>query len=107
MLEYTGVAFPGKTRIRVLDEHFNTAWMLARLLAMQGYITQCVHGASAAVQAIRGAAVPFDLLICDVCLPVGDGWQLVQQTQHEHPIPEIALPGYAANGGKERRADTG
>jgi CheY-like chemotaxis protein len=43
-----------------------------------------------------GGKTPFDLLICDLKLPDGDGWQLLQKLRPKRKIVSVAMSGHSA-----------
>ena len=80
--------------ILVVDDHADTTAFLARLLRMQGWDVGTA-GSMAEAMAESGRR-PFDLLICDLGLPDGDGCALLRQLLAERriaPSRAIALTG--------------
>ncbi|HYG63713.1 MAG TPA: ATP-binding protein [Thermoanaerobaculia bacterium] len=87
-------ATPGGVRPRLLivEDHEDTAMILARLLQSSGYEVTEAHTVAEALAAT--AAAPFDLLISDIGLPDASGLDLMRQIRARFGIPGIALSGY-------------
>jgi signal transduction histidine kinase len=87
-------ATPGGVRPRLLivEDHEDTAMILARLLQSSGYEVTEAHTVEEALAAV--AAAPFDLLISDIGLPDASGLDLMRQIRARFGIPGIALSGY-------------
>jgi DNA-binding response OmpR family regulator len=80
-------------RILHVEDHEETAMAMGRLLASGGH---CVTTASTLADARRLCdAEPFDLLICDLGLPDGDGCALGASARARR-IPAIAVTGFGA-----------
>jgi CheY-like chemotaxis protein len=87
-------AFSDERRLRVLlvEDHKPTSLALARLLARRNYsvaTADCIAAASA----LAGRET-FDLLISDIGLPDGTGYDLMAQLHKRHGLVGIALTGY-------------
>jgi CheY-like chemotaxis protein len=82
------------TRIFVVEDHLTTARALTMYLETQGYAV--IHAANVA-SALKVAANngKFDLLICDISLPDGSGWDLMKKLSAKSPVRGIA---YSASG---------
>ena len=76
-----------------MEDHAESARVAARLLAGAGFhvvTTGDVHSARAA--ASQGQ---FNLVLCDIGLPDGDGCELMRELQSLYALPGIALTGYS------------
>jgi two-component system CheB/CheR fusion protein len=82
----------GPLRILVVDDHVDTAQMLTRLLSRSGYVVRYATGFDSAITAARTER--FDLLLCDIGLPDGDGCDLLGQVLALYPVKAIAVTGY-------------
>jgi CheY-like chemotaxis protein len=89
-------AHPGKAsrniRILLVEDHEPTRTTLASLLARRNYDVV----AAATVDEARALAKKhnFDLLITDIGLPDGNGYDLMNELGKESPLRGIALTGY-------------
>jgi CheY-like chemotaxis protein len=80
-------------RILVVDNHADTADLLARVLRANGHAVRAAGTAADALAAC--AARPFDLLVSDVALPGVDGWELVRRVRGDRCAPRaIAVTAY-------------
>jgi CheY-like chemotaxis protein len=81
-------------RIFVVEDHPSTARALKMYLETQGYeVTHAADVASALEVAAHNGK--FDLLICDISLPDGSGWDLMKKLSAKSPVRGIA---YTASG---------
>ena len=81
----------GPPRVLLVDDDIHSVELLGMLLARCGFevITACsVDGALAAV-----AEKPVDVLVSDINLPDGNGYDLLRQLRAAGPLPAIALSG--------------
>jgi CheY-like chemotaxis protein len=67
--------------ILCVEDHYDTAEAMCLLLQMEGHTVQLAGDIGSAVNLARGGR--FDLLLCDVGLPDGDGRQLLRQLRQE------------------------
>lgn len=82
----------GGLRILVVEDHEDTAALLVRVLRgarHQVQVASCVQEALALF-----AAAPFDLLMSDVGLPDGTGFDLMRAIRQSSRVRAIALTGY-------------
>jgi signal transduction histidine kinase/methylmalonyl-CoA mutase cobalamin-binding subunit len=87
-------------RILLIDDHEATAKACQRLLASYGHTVVRAGGLTGAVRALRETA-PFDVVICDLSLPDGDGLELPARMKdlagadgaHNEAPPAIAISG--------------
>jgi CheY-like chemotaxis protein len=86
----------GVLRILLVEDHADTAVILARLLCKMGH--DVVHAPSvaealaAAEAAFRGAGL--DLVISDMGLPDGSGLEMMRTLTAAHAVKGIALSGF-------------
>jgi two-component system CheB/CheR fusion protein len=86
------VARARKPRLLLVEDHEDTARMLAKLLRFSGYR---VRTAATVAQALEAAATDrFDLLVSDLGLPDATGYDLMRQVRQLYGTPGIALSGY-------------
>jgi signal transduction histidine kinase len=78
-------------RILLVEDHAPTRVTLAQLLRGRDHEVVAADSAAEA----RAAAGPFDLIISDLGLPDGGGWELLESLREVQPdLPGIALSGY-------------
>ena len=76
-------------RVLVVEDHDDSREMLEHLLLAHGHT---VAGAATCQEArATAAAKPFDMLICDIDLPDGDGVDLMRTLRREYLMTTIAL----------------
>jgi CheY-like chemotaxis protein len=79
-------------RILVVEDHVDTAYGLKMYFTTKGYE---VHVALD-VKSARAVAAeqPFDILLSDLALPDGNGWDLLRELRARGPVRAIAMSGY-------------
>lgn len=87
-------------RVLVVDDEPMLVRVLVRLLNMEGI---CAEGALNGVEALaRLEAARFDLVLCDVRMPVMDGPSLLRALrERDDPTRVVFLTGYADNSNEE------
>jgi signal transduction histidine kinase len=81
----------GKT-ILVVEDHEDTRRALSRALRRRGFGVTAAGSVSAACE--QYLAAPADLLVCDIGLPDGTGWNLMEKLRAHGPVRAIAVSGY-------------
>ena len=95
----------GPITILLVEDHTDTARSLAKLLAHYGHT---VSIASTAADARRlAAASRFELVLCDLGLPDGDGADLLAEIQAMYPVAGVAISGYGMEQDVARSLDAG
>lgn len=84
-------------RVLVVDDDPDTCWMLKLLLGM--YEVEVIAASSADVALSNLSESELDVLICDIAMPVKDGFWLIEQVRALSPeqggkVPAIALTAY-------------
>jgi CheY-like chemotaxis protein len=79
-------------RILVVDDHADTLLVLTTLLTRHGHAVQGALDFRSAVEIAQAGF--FDLVICDIGLPDGDGCLLLNEFKKLYPIKAIAITGY-------------
>jgi CheY-like chemotaxis protein/anti-sigma regulatory factor (Ser/Thr protein kinase) len=89
---------PQTLRILLVEDHEGVAKACRRLLTTHGHFVVCVPGVAAAIQVTERTM--FDLLICDLSLPDGNGIELLGQlSQRLNRIgPDGRLPAICISG---------
>lgn len=83
-------------QILIVDDHDPTRRTLAHLLARRSY--RVVTAGTAAEARLMAGRMEFDLVISDIGLPDGDGYELMTGLRAAYPhLRAIALSGYGTN----------
>jgi CheY-like chemotaxis protein len=78
--------------ILVVENHLDTLEAMKMFLDLNGH---CVHAAGTMQAALEAASTNvFDLIITDIGLPDGDGWELMRQLRERGPVRAVAMSGY-------------
>jgi PAS domain S-box-containing protein len=83
--------FAQRQRILLVDDHEETAGILAQLLQAQGYDVKVAHTLRAALAA---AKEDLDVIVSDIGLPDGSGLDLMKRLRPRRQVPAIAVSGY-------------
>lgn len=94
-----GAAVIAATPLHVLlvEDHPDTAAAMAAMLRFWGHevtVALSVGMAEGAVSRAVRAGRPFDLVISDINLPDGTGWELMHDLQRRYQLRGIALSGF-------------
>jgi PAS domain S-box-containing protein len=79
-------------RILLVEDHVDTARIMARILASHGHSVETAGNVHDALSLARRQ--PFTLIISDIGLPDGSGLELIQSVRERSNVPAIALSGY-------------
>ena len=96
---------PAGCRILLVEDHPDTARVMARLLGRSGYHVRVADSVAAALKASDGER--FHLLISDIGLPDGSGLDLMRQLRQKCAIQGIALSGYGMEEDVRRSHEAG
>lgn len=92
-------------RILLVEDHEPTRTSLARLLMHRHY--EVVTAASLAEARVQATSKEFQLLISDIGLPDGSGYELMAELRKERPVKGIALTGYGMEHDVAKSQDAG
>jgi CheY-like chemotaxis protein len=92
-------------RILVVEDHSDTLQALSRLLTHFGHEISLADGAQSALNAIESEE--FDVVLCDIALPDGSGYDVVTHAKRKGPVTTVALSGFAATEDIERGRKAG
>ena len=84
---------PSALAILVVDDHRDTVSALERLLSRRGHRVTSAESCDEAVDLAK--AFRFDVVLCDIGMPVKDGFALLTALRAIYPVRVIALTGYA------------
>ncbi len=79
-------------KILLVEDHLDSAKALTQLLDRQGYVVRTANTVATALDAVAERA--FDVLICDIGLPDGTGFELIETVRKKATTPAIALSGF-------------
>lgn len=95
----------GVVRLLVVEDHAGTAKTLERILKSCGYEVNVVNSKAEALK--LAATTEFDLLISDIGLPDGTGYELVSELKKRRRIRAIAISGYGMDNDIRKSRDAG
>ncbi len=81
-----------RLRVLLVEDHADTARTLARLLRASGLEIVAAGDVASALHAAEQE--PFDVLVSDLGLPDGDGYEIMRAVRARRVIPGIAMSGY-------------
>jgi CheY-like chemotaxis protein len=96
---------PRPLRILLVDDHADTLAMMRRVLCWQDHVVVTAGGYEEGLR--LGLTLAPDVLVSDVRLPDGSGWQLMERLRQAHPgLAGVAASGYgtAADVARSERA---
>jgi hypothetical protein len=99
--EYSGKSL----RILVVEDHSDTLEALSRLLEHFGHEISTAEDAQSARDMINSKE--FDVILCDIALPDGNGYDIIAEAKRKRPLKAVALSGFAARDDIERGRKAG
>jgi len=94
-----------RLRILVVEDHADTLRVLGRLLNHFGYDISMADGAQSALQIIESKE--FDIVLSDIRLPDGSGYEVMSQAKRKQPVKGIALTGFCTDEDMRRSKEAG
>jgi CheY-like chemotaxis protein len=79
-------------RILVVEDHADTLRVLARLLDHFGHKISVADNTHSALQFL--ASTPFDVILSDIALPDGSGYDIVSHAKQKSGVKAVALTGF-------------
>lgn len=100
-------AEPRALRIFLVENHPDTRKYLKLYLRALGHTVLEAESVAEAMEKIPGASA--DVLISDIGLPDGDGWQLLRQLKEAGALPRlcVAMSGFGTGSDRSRSLDAG
>ena len=92
-------------RIFVVEDHAETARGLAMYLRSTGHEVHVALDVRSARQ--LSTEIDYDILLCDIGLPDGNGWDLLEELLARRPIRAIAMSGYNTEADRARSKAAG
>ena len=96
---------PPPLRVFVVENHADSRLMLTMLLAQMGHEVRSAGSMHEALDALPGADP--EVLVSDIGLPDGDGWELLTRMHLPHEVYAIAMSGYGMAADRERSKAVG
>jgi hypothetical protein len=94
-----------RLRILVVEDHTDTLQALSRLLSHFGHEISLANTAQSALNTIDSKE--FDVVLCDIALPDGNGYDVVAQAKRKRPVKAVALTGFSATNDIKRAQQAG
>jgi CheY-like chemotaxis protein len=93
-------------RILVIDDEPDVLLLLRMVLEDEGHDTLLAADGESALERLKEGRV--DLVLLDVCMPVMDGWQVLETIQgRSTPPPVVVISGRSLPGDLDRAAELG
>jgi two-component system CheB/CheR fusion protein len=99
------VSSPLPLRVFLVENHIDTLLYLRRYLEQLGHVVDVAPDMTTALE--RLPRLDVDLLISDIGLPDGDGWELMKRLGPEPRFLAVAMSGCGANADKSRSRAAG
>jgi PAS domain S-box-containing protein len=94
-----------KMRLLLVEDHHDTARTISGLLRSAGFAVTTATDVATASAAANGG--PFDVLVSDLGLPDGDGYEIMRRIRAIRSMPGIAMSGYGMNEDRRRSREAG
>lgn len=95
-----------RLNIFLVENHTDTLTYLGKYLEQRGHSVAVARDMEGALDALP--KTPTDVLICDIGLPDGDGWELMRKLSAAAPPPfAIAMSGYGTASECEKSLSVG
>lgn len=98
-------AEPGRLRILLVEDHLQTNRILTRLLTADGHAVTPALSLAEALAAV--GQEPFDLVLSDIGLPDGSGFDLMARLKERYQLKGIALSGYSSQADRQASFQAG
>lgn len=92
-------------RILVVEDHSDTLEALSRLLNHFGHEISTANDAQSALDMI--SSNEFDVVLCDIALPDGNGYDVITEAKRKRAVKAVALSAFAARDDIERGKKAG
>jgi len=92
-------------RILIIEDHDDTLQALSNLLTHFGHEISVAEDAENARKIIRSNE--FDVVLADIGLPDGSGYDLIAEVKRKRPIKAVALTGFGSPDDIERGKEAG
>ena len=82
----------GSTKLLVVDDDSGSLAALTDILSMEGYLVESMSNGQEAIDYLRAADAPPELIILDLFMPVMDGWQFLDQMKGDAILSQLHIP---------------
>lgn len=99
---------PGPCRILIIEDNSDVAQSLASAMRLDGHEVRIAHSAAEGLEAARGFGP--DVLLCDIGLPLMDGYEVARRFRSDEALKTVylvAVTGYAGEHEREQAARAG
>jgi PAS domain S-box-containing protein len=90
--------------VLIVEDHVDTAEALAACLRGRGYHVRLAHSVR---EAARVGVAEFEVLVSDLQLPDGNGYELLAEFRRRGPIRAIAMSGFGSTEDQQRSREAG
>ena len=94
-----------RLRILLVEDHRDTQRTLSRLLTHFGHEVFTAGNKRSALELLGSGNI--DVLLCDIGLPDGSGYEVVSQAKRKQPIKAIAITGFGTEQDIRRSSEAG
>jgi signal transduction histidine kinase len=101
----TSIPNNAQLRLLLVEDHLDSLHMLERLLRESGYLVTTAQDVKSAIDHLNCES--FDLLISDITLPDGTGYELMKHARNAQQLKGIALTGLACENQQQTSAAAG
>ena len=96
---------PKQLRILLVEDHRDTRHAMSRLLTHFGHQTSVADSTRRAFEMM--ASQRFDLVLCDIGLPDGSGYDVISRAKAKGPIKAVAITGFGTDEDIRRSKEAG
>jgi CheY-like chemotaxis protein len=97
---------PAKSlRILLVEDHGDTRHTLSRLLTHFGHQISVADNTRRALEIM--ASEKFDVVLCDIGLPDGSGYEVIAQAKRKRPVKGVAITGFGTEEDIRRGKEAG
>jgi CheY-like chemotaxis protein len=97
--------FTKSLRILLVEDHGDTRQTLSRLLRHFGHQISVADCTQAALEFVD--LHEFDVVLSDIGLPDGTGYEVISQAKRKHPVTGVALTGFGSDEDIRRGKEAG
>ncbi len=96
---------PKALQVLLVEDHQDTRRILSRLLTHFGHKVLAAENVRRALEIISSEEL--DVLLCDIGLPDGSGYEVISQAKRKHSIKAVALTGFGTEEDVRRSKEAG